>query len=38
MFESWEEQTSSDTIPMSCLAEELSKLVKSLMSMQGEAA
>ncbi|RCJ42023.1 hypothetical protein A6770_35405 [Nostoc minutum NIES-26] len=37
IFEFWEEQTSSDTIPMSCLAEELSKLIKSLMSKQGES-
>ncbi|BAY41492.1 hypothetical protein NIES2111_58880 (plasmid) [Nostoc sp. NIES-2111] len=32
MFDAWEEQTSSDTIPMSCLVEELSKLVKSLIA------
>jgi|GEM_PF-1602465 len=38
MFEYWEEQTSSDTIPMSYLAEELSKLVKSLIAVQGESA
>ncbi|MEH2419720.1 MAG: hypothetical protein V7K48_01850 [Nostoc sp.] len=38
MFDYWEEQTSSDTIPMSYLAEELSKLVKLLIAVQGKSS
>ncbi|MBD0388271.1 MAG: hypothetical protein ICV54_17635 [Nostoc sp. C3-bin3] len=36
MFESWEEQESSDKIPMHDLAEQLVELVKSLTAVQGE--
>lgn len=38
MFDDWEQQTSSDTIPMSYLAEKLSKLVKSLIAVQDESS
>ncbi|MEH2464589.1 hypothetical protein [Nostoc sp.] len=38
MFESWEEQKSSDTIPMHDLAEKLVELLKSLTTVQDESA
>jgi hypothetical protein len=38
MFGYWEEQTSSDTIPMSYLAKELSKLMESLIAVQTKSS